>query len=129
LFNPWFYCDERLQIVVAVCLVSGTEQWLFGCKARKCAPNQKRGKGAMGMMFATATEPIPDTFGLPVYKITKTIEERVGDEVRILCGHEMFGQTVWTHIVIMEATDLAASSSRCQQISMRPKQHLLRLGG
>jgi hypothetical protein len=83
----------------------------------------------MGMMFSPATEPIPDTFGLPVYKITKTIEERVGDEVRILCGYEMFGQTVWTHIVLMEAMDLAVSSNKCHQISTRTPRPLMRMGG
>jgi hypothetical protein len=42
-------------------------------------------------------EPI-DTYGLPIYKVNKVVRERVGDEMRILLGHEMFGHTVWTHV-------------------------------
>jgi hypothetical protein len=88
----------------------------------------------MGMMMRTAVEQpvMPDTFGLPVYKITKTIEERVGNEVRILCGYEMFGQTVWSHIVIMDAGDLAESSSKCHNISTAPTlpaSRMIRMGG
>jgi hypothetical protein len=87
----------------------------------------------MGMMMMAATEqPMPDTFGLPVYKITKTIEERVGNEVRILCGYEMFGQTVWSHIVIMDARDLAESSGKCHTIAtapVLPASRMIRLGG
>lgn len=77
----------------------------------------------MGMMFQGATKPpMPDTFGLPVYKITKTIEERVGDEVRILCGYEMFGQTVWAYIAILSARDLADCAGRCHEIATTPER-------
>jgi hypothetical protein len=87
----------------------------------------------MGMMMrAPVEQPMPDTFGLPVYKITKTIEERVGNEVRILCGYEMFGQTVWSHIVIMEAADLAESAGKCHSIAttpLLPSSRMIRMGG
>jgi hypothetical protein len=86
----------------------------------------------MGMRMQAATEPIPDTYGLPIYKVTKTIEERVGNEVRILCGYEMFGQTIWTHIVIMTPDDLAASADRCHQIAtvpVLPASRMIRMGG
>jgi hypothetical protein len=106
-------------------VVSSTEQCMI-VPTQLCAENQKHG-GAMGMMFAV--EQMPDTYGLPVYKTTKTIEERVGDEVHILCGYEMFGQTIWTHIAIMTARDLAEASNKCHQIATRPARQMIRMGG
>jgi hypothetical protein len=82
----------------------------------------------MGMMFQEADVAPIDTYGLPVYKITKTVEERVGDEIRILCGYEMFGQTTWTHINILSARDLAECAGRCHEIATLPRQ-LIRMGG
>lgn len=71
-------------------------------------------------------EPI-DTFGLPVYKVTKIARERVGDEMRILMGHEMFGQTVWTHVIIMSATDVMIESQKCQEVATRPSTQEIRV--
>jgi hypothetical protein len=77
----------------------------------------------MGMQFV---EPI-DTYGLPVYKATKVMRERVGDEIRMLIGHEMFGRTVWTHILIMSAADVLIESQKCQEIATRPHNQEIRL--
>lgn len=77
----------------------------------------------MGMR--DATEQV-DIYGLPVYKITKIIKERIGDEVHMICGHEMFGQTIWTHVAIILASDLIVEADACQQIAMRP---MLRMNG
>lgn len=64
-------------------------------------------------------EPI-DTYGLPVYKVNKVVRERVGDEMRILMGYEMFGRTVWTHVLIMSASDVLIESQKCQEVALRP---------
>lgn len=63
-----------------------------------------------------------DLTGLQVFKITKMKKERIGDEVRLICGHEILGQTIWTHIAIFSAADLASEANQCVQIAMRPKQ-------
>jgi hypothetical protein len=89
---------------------------------------QPKQGGEMGMLMRTE-QPVVDTYGLPIYKVTKTIEERVGDEVRIVCGYEMFGQTVWTHIVIMTPDDLAESADRCQQIATLPERQSIHVAG
>jgi hypothetical protein len=83
------------------------------------------GKAEMGMR--ELAEPI-DTYGLPVYKTTKIIKERVGDEIHMLCGHEMFGRIMWTHIAIMSTTDVLTESRECQEIATRPFKHLLGVG-
>lgn len=77
----------------------------------------------MGM----CTDPI-DTYGLPVYKTTKIIKERVGDEIHMLCGHDMFGHTIWTHIAIMSASDVITEARECQEIATRPSLQLVRAG-
>lgn len=77
----------------------------------------------MGMQLA---EPI-DTFGLPVYKATKVMRERVGDEIRMLIGHEMFGRTVWTHILIMSAADVLIESKKGQEVAMGQTRQEIRL--
>lgn len=70
-------------------------------------------------------EPI-DTYGLPIYKVNKVVRERVGDEMRILLGHEMFGHTVWTHVLIMDAADVAIESRKCQEVATRPSTQEIR---
>lgn len=72
-------------------------------------------------------EPI-DTYGLPVYKTTKIIKERVGDEIHMLCGHELFGRMVWTHIAIMAAADVLIESRECQELATRLSNNVVRLG-
>lgn len=73
----------------------------------------------MGMM--ESPEITPDLFNLPVYRVTKTMEERVGDHIHVLHGYVSFGQTVWTHMEIWDATDLVQTAGRCTELSMRPK--------
>jgi hypothetical protein len=53
---------------------------------------------------------MPDTYGLPVYRIDRTVKQRVGDEIQILCGSEMFGQTQWNCILVIRA-DVAVTQS------------------
>jgi hypothetical protein len=66
-----------------------------------------------------------DIFGLPVFKVTKTIEERIGDEIHILHGYEMFGQMCWTHIEIMLVEDLISASIRCRNIAMEATRQIV----
>ena len=61
---------------------------------------------------------MPDTYGLPVYRVTKIIKQRVGDELHMLCGAEMFGQTQWSHICTMKLTDVLVEAQECEQIAM-----------
>lgn len=48
----------------------------------------------------------PDIFGLPVYRVSKTIKCRCGDELHILKGFEMFGQVHWSHVEIWKVSEL-----------------------
>lgn len=71
----------------------------------------------------------PDTFGLPIYRTTKLFQERVGDEIHIIHGHEIFGQVVWTHIEIWKVSDLIIEADLCQQVAMRPTKQFVRMSG
>lgn len=75
------------------------------------------GKCVMGMREVTAT--MPDLLNLPVYRVTKTMEERVGNLIHVLHGYESFGQTVWTHVEIWDPCDMMRTASRCAQLSLQ----------
>lgn len=60
----------------------------------------------------------PDTYGLPVYRVTKIIKERCGDEIRFLCGSELFGQIQWTHICVMKAADVIVEARESEAIAI-----------
>lgn len=62
----------------------------------------------------SAPSTVPDVYGLPVFRTTKIVKERIGDEIRMLCGFEVFGQVHWTHISIMKAADLVVESTECR---------------
>ncbi len=59
---------------------------------------------------------VPDTFGLPEFRVTKIIKQRVGDEIHFLMGNESFGQTHWHFIMVMKADDVMRESQITQQI-------------
>lgn len=69
----------------------------------------------------------PDIYGLPVYRVTKLHTERIGDEIHIIHGHEMFGQTFWTHVEIWLASDMIVEAELCSQIAMRPTRQMVRM--
>ena len=71
-------------------------------------------------MLPEATE-VPDLSGLPVYHVNVTMEERVGDEVRVLHGSMAFGQIVWSHVEVWPVGAIMQTADRCTQLSMRPK--------
>lgn len=81
---------------------------------------------AMGMREAPAalleTAGLPDLSNVMVYRVTKTVEERVGDHVHVLHGYESFGQTIWTHLEIWDAKDMALTADRCTQLSLMPNR-------
>lgn len=72
---------------------------------------------ALGLPEATE---LPSLSGIKVYRVTKTVEERVGDHVHVLHGYESFGQTIWTHLEIWDAKDMMLTAGRCSELSMRP---------
>lgn len=76
------------------------------------------------MAMMESREALPDIFNLPVYKVTKTIEERVGDQIHVLHGYQSFGQTIWTHMEVWDAADLIQTASRCTEVSLRPQRRL-----
>lgn len=56
------------------------------------------------MVFAdTASK--PDVFGLPIYRINKTIVEVVDGEVHVLCGTSLFDQVIWQYVAVMSNED------------------------
>lgn len=67
----------------------------------------------MGMEIRDKLVSTPDIFGLPIYRPTKFIKERVGDEVRLLCGVEAFGQISWTHVTILKPEDMQCIAQDC----------------
>jgi hypothetical protein len=48
---------------------------------------------------------IPDIYGLPVYRANRCIKKRVGDEIHMLVGQDVFGQIIWSHVEIWNAGD------------------------
>lgn len=70
-------------------------------------------------MGRAAIDPVvmPDTYGLPIYKVTKVIKQKVGDDVHMLCGAEIFGQTQWLYIVTMSAADLLREASDAMDVA------------
>lgn len=80
----------------------------------------------MGMLEAPAT--MPDLFNVPVYRVTRTMEERVGDHIHVLHGYDSFGQTVWTHLEVWDVADMMQTAGRCTELSMRPKKQIVPVG-
>lgn len=69
---------------------------------------------------------MPDTYGLPIYKITKVIKQRVGDDIHMLCGAEVFGQTQWLYIVTMSAADLIREASDALDLACGVQPNFIR---
>lgn len=61
---------------------------------------------------------MPDTYGLPVYTVTKIIKQRIGDEIHMLCGAELFGQTQWTFIAIMKAEHVIIEATEARDMAL-----------
>lgn len=66
-----------------------------------------------------------DIFGLPVYRPTTIKRERVGDEIHLIYGTELFDQVVWTHIVIISAEAAIIHADKCLQLALRPAQKVM----
>lgn len=71
----------------------------------------------MGMGMPEPAVVMPDTYGLPVYKINKIIKQRVGDEMHFLCGEVVFGQTIWHYIATMKVNDVIEEAQECVAIA------------
>jgi hypothetical protein len=72
----------------------------------------------MGMMESLAG--MPDVYGLPIYRVNRTIMRRVGNELHILCGSELFGQVSWTHIEVLKIETVLVEAKRAQDLASSP---------
>lgn len=66
----------------------------------------------------------PDTYGLPEYRVTKIVKERVGDEIRLLCGAERFGQIQWSYICVVKASDLLLMARECERMALEASNEM-----
>lgn len=71
----------------------------------------------IGMRGTGAPITMPDIYSLPIYRVDKTVMQRVGDEIHILCGHTLFGQMQWTHIEIIKIDAAIVESTKCRELA------------
>ncbi len=76
------------------------------------------GGGIRNMGIPKNPVAMPDVFGLPVYKVNRFVRRRVGDEIQILCGQELFGQVIWSHVSIMKAADCLIATREAAEIAI-----------
>jgi hypothetical protein len=62
----------------------------------------------------------PDLYGLPVYRVSRSIKQRVGDEIHLIKGYEMFGQMHWSHVEIWKVSELLASAAEINAETASP---------
>lgn len=62
----------------------------------------------------------PDIYGLPIFRVSRTIKQRHGDELHILKGFEVFGQVQWSHVEIWKISELAAGIADLQAAMVGP---------
>lgn len=79
----------------------------------------KNSGATMGMEASDTSSLMPDLLNVQVFRVTKTIEERIGDHIHVLHGYESFGQTIWTHLEIWDAQDIALTADRCTGLAMK----------
>lgn len=72
----------------------------------------------MGMGMGIREPALPDTCGLPQYKVTKIIRQTVGDEIHFLIGNESFGQVHWHCIISMKAEAALLESRECEALAL-----------
>lgn len=71
----------------------------------------------IGMRGTGAPITMPDIYSLPIYRVDKTVMQRVGDEIHILCGSVLFGQTQWSHISVIKIDAAIVESTKCRELA------------
>jgi hypothetical protein len=89
-------------------------------------PRGFRAKGGeyIGMAMLEFPAEVPDTYGLPEYKVSEMRGEieANGHDVRLLFGAKRFKQMNWLYTVVCSPDDLMRLSRQCEALAIEAMQ-------
>jgi hypothetical protein len=71
----------------------------------------------MGMAMLEFPAEVPDTHGLPEYRVSEMRTEIDGADVRMVFGTKRFGQIEWLYTVVVSPEKLMAFTEHCNSIA------------
>ncbi len=71
----------------------------------------------MGIAIKEEAIELPVIHGLPVHRVSLSIARRVGDEVHIAKGENLFGVIHWTHVEIWKINDIIRAANAAYEIA------------
>lgn len=72
----------------------------------------------MGMGILEAQAAMPDTMGLPEYRVTEVYTEIDGNDVRMAFGTKRFGHVEWLYTVVVDPWKLLEFCRHCETVAI-----------